>query len=174
MAAAAVHAYLAQKKPNALTKLLCSAGSVLMLALLWQVVRRQAANPDVTAIRFGQMSNRLAMGLLGGSLLVLSANAGLVFRSVLANPVTRFISSVSLQFYIWHQTIAVWLLKYRVIPSEYENPNWEGDERWQLMYTIACFGVSLLAAAVLTYGFERPVARALQRRYDARKKKKGE
>ena len=171
MACAAVHAWLAQKKHGALGRILCSAGSVLMLMLLWQVVRRQAANPNVEMIRLGQMSNRLAMGLLGGGLLLLSANAGLLLRKLFANPVTRFISSVSLQFYIWHQTIAVWLIKYRVIPSEYENPNWEGDAVWQLRYTIACFAVSLIVAAVLTYGFERPVARALQRRYDARKAK---
>ena len=115
--------------------------------------------------------NGVAM-LLGGGLLLLSANAGLIVRRVMSNPVTRFISSVSLQFYIWHQTIAVWLLKYRVIPSEYENPNWEGDAVWQMRYTLACFLVSLAVAAVLTYGFERPAARALQKRYDARKMKK--
>jgi len=172
MACAAVHARLAQKKHNGFGRILCSAGSVLMLVLLWQVVRRQAGNPNVEMIRLGQMSNRLAMGLLGGGLLLLSANAGLIVRRVMSNPVTRFISSVSLQFYIWHQTIAVWLITYRVIPSEYENPNWEGDAVWQLRYTLACFLVSLAAAALLTYGFERPVARALQKRYDARRVKK--
>lgn len=169
MACAAIHAHLAQKKPGVFRRILCSAGSVLMLALLWQVVRRQAGNPNVEAIRLGQMSNRLAMGVLGGGLLLLSANAGLVVRRILGNRVTRFLSAVSFQFYIWHQTIAVWLIQHRVIPSEYENPNWEGDERWQLTYTIACFAVSLIAAAALTYGFERPIARALQKRYDARK-----
>ena len=172
MACAALHAYLAKKKHNGFGRIFCSAGSALMLAMLWQVVRRQAGNPNVEMIRLGQMSNRLAMGLLGGGLLLLSANAGLIVRRVMSNPVTRFISSVSLQFYIWHQTIAVWLLKYRVIPSEYENPNWEGDAVWQMRYTLACFLVSLAVAAVLTYGFERPVARALQKRYDARKMKK--
>ena len=171
MACASLHAYLAQKRPNAATRIFCSAGSVLMLSLLWQVVRRQAGNPNVDAIRLGQMSNRLAMGLLGGGLLLMSANAGLLLRRIMSNPVTRFVSAVSLQFYIWHQTIAVWLITYRVIPSAYENPNWEGDERWQMIYTLACFGVSLIAAAALTYGFERPVARALQRRYDARKQR---
>ena len=172
MACASLHAWLARKRPNAITRVLCSAGSVLMLALLWQVVRRQAGNPNVDMIRLGQMNNRLAMGLLGGGFLLMSANAGMILRRIFANPVTQFISAVSLQFYIWHQTIAVWLITYRVIPSAYENPNWEGDARWQMLYTIACFGISLIVAAALTYGFERPIARALQRRYDARKTKK--
>ena len=167
MAAAAMHAYLAQKKHNALTRILCSALSILMAYLLWEVVKGQARCPDVIAIRRGQMNNRLAMGLLGGALLLLSANGGLILRSLLGNPVTRFISRVSFQFYIWHQTIAVWLITYKVIPSSYENPNWEGDHAWQLKYTFACFAVSILVAALLTYGFEHPVAKALQKKWSA-------
>lgn len=174
MAAAAIHAALARKKPHALTRILCTALSVLAMFFLWEVVKGQARCPDVQAIRRGQMNNRLAMGLFGGLLMVASANAGLVFRRILSNPFTRFVSRVSFQFYIWHQTIAVWLITYRVIPSACVNPNWEGDHRWQVIYTFACFGVSLLAAALLTYGFERPAARALEsgwKRLRARRRK---
>ena len=167
MAAASVHAWLAKKRPNAFTRIFCSAGCMLMLLLLWKVVRRQAGNPNVEMIRLGQMSNRLSMGLLGAGLLVMSANAGLVLRRILGNPVTMFLSGISLQFYIWHQTIAVWLLQYRIIPSAYEYPNYDGDHVWQVRYTFACFAVSILVAAVITYGFERPIGRALQRRWDA-------
>jgi len=172
MAAAAVHARLAQRRPGALSRLLCSAGSILMAALLWQVVRRQAANPSVEFIRLGQMNNRLAMGLLGAGLLVMSANAGLLLRKLLANPVTKFISGVSLHIYIWNQTIAVWLLTYRVIPSAYENPNWEGDAVWQMRFTIACFALTIAAAALLTYGFERPAARVLLRGWNRMRNRK--
>ena len=175
MAAAAIHTQLARRRPNALTRILCTALSVLMIAFLWEVVKGQARCPDVQAIRRGQMNNRLAMGIFGGVLMVCSANAGMIFRRILSNPVTRFVSRVSFQFYIWHQTIAVWLITYRVIPSAYENPNWEGDHRWQVIYTAACFGVSLLAAALLTYGFERPAARALESGWKRlRMRRKGE
>ena len=90
-----------------------------------------------------------------------SANAGWLVRHILSNPVTRFVSAVSMQFYIWHQTIAVWLLRARAISSAYANPNYEGDLIWQKQYTFACFAISLAAAAALTYGFERPIARRL-------------
>ena len=99
----------------------------------------------------GQMNRRLAMGMLGAALLVASANAGWLVRHILSNPVTRFVSAVSMQFYIWHQTIAVWLLRARAIPSAYANPNYEGDLIWQKQYTFACFAISLAAAAALTY-----------------------
>lgn len=169
MLAAGVHAGLAQRRHGALSRLLCSALTIAMLPLLWRVVRMQAGNPSVEAIRLGQMANRLSMGLLGAGLLVFGANAGLLVRKVLGNPLTRFFSGISLQFYIWHQTIAVWLITYKVIPSAYENPNWEGDPVWQVRYTMACFAVSLLAAAAITYGFERPIARRLQSAWDARR-----
>lgn len=167
MMAASVHAALAQKKHGALSRILCSALTIGVLPLLWQVVRAQASCPNVEAIRLGQMNNRLAMGLLGACFLVSSANAGLVLRRILGNPITKFFSGVSLQFYIWHQTIAVWLITYRVIPSEYENPNWAGDPVWQMRYTIACFALPLLVAAAITYGFERPVAGRLLRAWQA-------
>lgn len=173
MMAASIHAYLAQKRHGAASRILCSALTVLCLPLLWRVVRAQASCPNVEAIRLGQMNHRLAMGLLGACFLVFSANAGWIVRRLLGNPLTRFFSGVSFQFYIWHQTIAVWLITYRVIPSKAINPNWEGDVRWQVCYTIACFTLSLLVAAVITYGFERPLARRLLHAYDTRKRQKG-
>ena len=66
----------------------------------------------------------------------------------------------------------MWFLKLRIIPSEYENPNWEGDAVWQMRYTLACFLVSLAVAAVLTYGFERPIAKALQNKWNTWRTKK--
>ena len=171
MMAAHIHAMLAQKRPNALTRILCSALSVAVLAMIWQVVRRQAGNPEVLSIRLGQMNNRLSMGMLGALFLIASANAGLVLRRILGNPLTKFFSAVSFQFYIWHQTIAVWLVTYRVIPSEYEYPNYDGDMVWQMRYTIAAFAISLVAAAALTYGFERPIARRLQTAWALRRQK---
>ena len=171
MMAAHIHAMLAQKRPNALTRILCSALSVAVLAMIWQVVRRQAGNPEVLSIRLGQMNNRLSMGMLGALFLIASANAGLVLRRIRGNPLTKFFSAVSFQFYIWHQTIAVWLVTYRVIPSEYEYPNYDGDMVWQMRYTIAAFAISLAVAAVLTYGFERPIARRLQTAWALRRQK---
>jgi len=171
MMAAHIHAWLARKKHNAVTRILCSCLCVAVLTLLWQVVRRQAGNPEVLSIRVGQMNNRLSMGLLGAVFLVASANAGLVLRRILGNPITKRFSAISFQFYIWHQTIAVWLVTYRVIPSAYEYPNYDGDAVWQVWYTIAAFGISILVAAALTYGFEHPVAKRLQHAWNRRRQK---
>lgn len=161
MAAAAIHVRLADKRHGPVMRLVCSGVTIAALCLLWQTAREQAGCLNTEAIRMGQMNRRLAMGMLGAALLVASANAGWLVRHILSNPVTRFVSAVSMQFYIWHQTIAVWLLRARAIPSAYANPNYEGDLIWQKQYTFACFAISLAAAAALTYGFERPIARRL-------------
>lgn len=166
MAAAAIHVSLAGRRRGAASRILCTLLCIPVLMLLWKVVKHQASAGSTEMIRLGQMNHRLAMGMLGAALLLLSANAGLLWRRLLSNPVTRFISSISMQFYIWHQTLAVWILKARLVPSEFENPNWEGDHLWQQRYTLVCFAAALLLSAALTYGFERPVGRRLQGRWN--------
>ena len=146
---------------GAAMRLVCSAATVAALWLLWRTAKVQAGCATTEAIRLGQMNRRLAMGLLGAMLLVASANAGWVVRHILSNPVTRFVSSVSMQFYICHQTLAVWLLRARIIPSVSATPNYDGELLWQKRYTFVCFAAALLLAALLTYGFERPVSRRL-------------
>lgn len=167
MAAAAIHAELATRRHGVITRLCCTAGTLLVIAALLHVARAQAGCATTEQIRIGQMDRRLIMGMLGGSLLVLSANAGLILRRLLSNPVTRFVCAVSMQFYIWHQTLAVWILQARLVPSEYENPNYSGDLLWQRRYTFMCFALALALAALLTYAFERPVARAWNARWKA-------
>ncbi|MBR5224801.1 MAG: acyltransferase [Clostridia bacterium] len=167
MLAAEVHVWLSKRRHNAILRIACSVGCVVVIALFWDVVRAQAHMSGTMDIRRGQMAHRLPMSLLGAALLVLSANAGLIVRRILGNPVTRFVSAVSMQFYIWHQTMAVWIIQYRLIPSTYEHPNYEGDHRWQVIYTAVCFLGGLAVAAALTYGFERPIAKALQNKWNA-------
>ena len=161
MAAALAHMRLSRVKHGAGLRLICSAATLAALWLLYCTAKVQAGCPSTEAIRLGQMNRRLTMGLLGATLLVASANAGWIVRHILANPATRFVSAVSMQFYIWHQTLAVWLVQSRIIPSEFANPNYDGDLIWQKQYTFACFAAALLLAALLTYGFERPVSRRL-------------
>lgn len=167
MLAAEIHVGISKRRHNAATRIACSLGCIIVIALFWDVVRAQARCADTMAIRVEQMAHRIPMGVLGALLLVFSANAGLLVRKVFSNPVTRFISAVSMQFYIWHQTMAVWILQYRLIHSESAYPNYEGDHRWQLIYTAVCFLGGLAVAALLTYGFERPAAKALQRKWNA-------
>ncbi len=169
MLAAHLHARLARLHHGPLQRVACSLLAVALIPAIWRLVRMQAACQGTLGIRQGQMDHRLPFALLLAALLVLSANAGRLLRGALSNPVTRFVSSVSMQFYIWHQTLAVWLLEARVVPSPLAHPNYEGDLLWQARYTALCFFLSFALAALLTYGFERPVSRALLRRWRSRR-----
>ena len=85
-------------------------------------------------------------------------------RFLLGNPVMRFLSSISFQFYIYHQLFAVQLKKWGFPPSSVENPWQAGDYRWQVNYTICCFAGAILLAALITYLFELPIVRRLRRK----------
>ena len=171
MAAALIHVRLCETRHNALTRVMSSVLAVAAIAALWRICRMQAYCSGTEQIQLGQMDHRFLMGVFGAILLLALAHAGRILRAIVANPVTKFISSVSFQFYIWHQTMAVWFLKLRIIPSEYENPNYSGDHPWQLAFTALCFLGAIAVSAVLTYGFEKPVAAALQKKWNALRKK---
>ena len=74
-----------------------------------------------------------------------------------------------MQYYIWHQVLAVWISRSRIIPSRFENPNFSGDYLWQRTFSLTAFLGALLLAVILTYALERP----LFRRFSTRRKKNG-
>ena len=88
-------------------------------------------------------------------------------RFLMGNPLMRFLASVSFQFYIYHQMLAVKLKEWGFPPSDYPSPWSQGDYRWQVQYTLSCFLLALLLAKLITYLFERPLARLLRRKTKA-------
>ena len=42
-------------------------------------------------------------------------------------------------------------------------PQQVGEQPWQTRYTLLCFGAAIALAALLTYGFEKPVSRLRRR-----------
>lgn len=169
MLCAHVQAFLETRRRHVATTLLWSAGTVLALYALFSLSAVQAANPDTELIRLGQVRNRTGMACLGAGLILCAANAGLLVRTLFGNPVTHFLTGVSMQYYIWHQVLAVWISRSRIIPSRFENPNFSGDYLWQRTFSLTAFLGALLLAVILTYALERP----LFRRFSTRRKKNG-
>ncbi len=94
-------------------------------------------------------------------MLVGLADSSLILQSLFANRITRFLSRISMQFYIWHQVIAVQILRARIIPSIFPDPNYAGDRIWQQRYTLAVVLIALFVSTVLTFIFERPFSRKI-------------
>ena len=78
----------------------------------------------------------------------------------------HFLSSISFQFYIYHQLLAVKLKEWNIPYSAYDMPQAD-DPAWRLPYTLLCFAAAFLVATAVTYLFERPIARALRKRIKA-------
>ena len=108
-----------------------------------------------------------ALGFAG---LVLSAPFCLKpLRFLLGNRVTAFLAAISMNYYLIHQTLAVHLKRIGFPPSAAESPNTAGEQPWQTQYTLLCFGLSLLAAVLVTYLVETPAGKALQKLWNKRK-----
>ncbi len=137
----------------------CSA--LVSVLFLLRIAREQAQGYYVEAIRLGQLQHRLPLALGLMVLMISLPHCVLPVRFLFANPVMRFLSALSFQYYMLHQRMAVMIKEARIIPSEFELPNQAFDFLWQMRYSLLCFFGALAVSALLTWGFEKPVARLL-------------
>lgn len=165
MLAAGIYTALKRRmKQDRWTEALFTALLVLCLWGAWQLVLGQAGSSGYDNIRLGQMDRRFALSGLCALLLL-----GLLFgarplRLLMGNRVTAFLSAVSFQFYMWHQVFAVQLKEWHIPVSQFESPWSAGDRSWQILFTAMCYGGALLISALVTYAFERPIARHFSRK----------
>ena len=137
---------------------------VLAAGLYLRLMQGQAAENGIANIRLGQLNRRFAIGCALSAFCVGACFSLPVTRFLLGNRLMRVLAALSYEFYIWHQTLAVHLKEWQVIPSKTDAPWTHFEAAWQWPYTICCFMLPLAVAVVLTYGYERPVARWLSRR----------
>ena len=152
----------AQKKRLAANTAATAVFVLCMFGLL-RMLRLQAASQGYEQIQAHQMMYRPVFGLCFAGL-VLSAPFSLrALRLLLGNPVTRFLSGISMNYYLTHQTIVVHLKRLGIPPSLSDTPNMAGEQPWQTQYTLLAFGLSVLAAVLVTYLVEKPAARLIDR-----------
>ena len=173
MLAAGVYTALKRRmKQDRWTRLLFTAVLCIAVCGIWQLVKGQAACNGYDKIRMGQMDRRFAMsGLCAMCLLGLLYGAR-PLRLIFGNRFTAFLSAVSFQFYMWHQVFAVQLKEWHIPASETETPWIMGEYNWQLLYTALCFAGALAISTLVTYVFERPIARLGNRKQAGRAAKK--
>lgn len=81
---------------------------------------------------------------------------------LLGNPITRFVSTISYQVYMWHMWIALRLKDFRIPSYATERPM--DDPAWRWPYMVLCCALTLIVAVLMTYCVERPVNRFLLKR----------
>ena len=143
-------------------KLLFTAALVLAAWAYLQLMQGQAAENGIENIRLGQLNRRFMIGLCLTVFSVSACYSLPAVRFLLGNRLMRILSVLSYEFYIWHQTLAVHLKEWQLIPSVSDTPWYDGEAAWQWPFTICCFLLPLIVAVVLTYGYERPVKKWME------------
>ncbi len=113
------------------------------------------------ALRLSQMAVRLPLAL---TLMVMMLGASVwprVFQRLLDNRLMRFLSTISMNLYIWHQVLAVemrkaWFTDVNLLHS---------DPKLQWAYTVLCYAVAIVVAMAMTYGLEKPAANFLEKQW---------
>lgn len=147
-------------------QLLWSVAATVMIALalygLVALLKEQAGSVQ-SQIQSGQMVRRPAFAALLAVLTLSLPFALRPIRFLFGNRVMGFLAMVSMNYYLFHQNIAVYL-KSRVQfpPAEnYPYPNMASggpEQPWANQYTALCFGLSLLTAIAVTFLIEKPGA----------------
>jgi hypothetical protein len=137
---------------------------VLLLALYGLVVLLQAqAGTPGSALQAGQMMRRPLFALLLAAVAVALPFALRPVRFLFGNRLMGFLAMVSMNYYLFHQNIAVFLKNRLQLPAaaNYPTPNMApgGPEQpWASEYMALCFLGSLLVAALVTFLVEKPCA----------------
>ncbi len=140
------------------------------------LMKKQAA-AEQEVLQASQMVLRPLFGLCFAGMILSLPLCVMPLRLLFGNPVTRFLSAISMNYYLLHQNIAVllkesrvrafletprgWLGNRPILFSEYARPYEAGDADWQVRYTWLCIGISVLAAILVTFLIEKPCARLI-------------
>jgi len=138
------------------------------VAALSGLLRAQAGSGAHSNIQAGQMIRRFPLSALVAALAVALPFTVLPLRKLMGNRVMAFLAGISMNYYLWHQNLAVHLKRLGIPHSEYDLPNQMGDRPWQYQYTFLCFALSLLVAVLATYLVEKPGAKLLKRLFEKR------
>lgn len=172
MALAGIYCAIKRRtKQDGWTRALFTGVLIVACCLIVRLISAQAGESGYDHIRLGQMNRRfLFSAAVGLSLLGLLYGAQ-PLRLLMGNRVTRILSEISFQFYMWHQVFAVQLKRWNIPVSEYETPWTVGDRTWQYLYVALCFAGALAISVLVTYAFEQPIARLGRGRRAGRKNK---
>ncbi|MDO4573248.1 MAG: acyltransferase, partial [Clostridia bacterium] len=135
---------------------LAAVGCLILIGHMEKTVTR------VDPVQVWQLRNRFALSLALVAFLFSAALSARWFRWLFSNRVMRFCAAISYNIYIWHQWLAVRFVEWRIPGWSGEmRPNMAGNRPWQWGYTLLVTFASFAVAALLTYGFEKPILKKL-------------
>ncbi len=174
MAALLITALAKNMKQNKYTGLLFTGTAVFSLYIL-RIVVKYGLSVSKNG-QFWQVQNRFLLSLVFVAFIVGATFSFNWFRAIFSNPVARFLSTLSFNLYIWHQVISIKLKEWHIPPYDSESgmPQMDAGPKWQWLYTILCWCISILFAAAVTYLIEKPAAKLILGGFKFKKKKRAE
>ncbi len=164
MLAAHIYGALSKRRcESRVEALLCTLLAVAACAALWMLADTQGRLSGYEVVRRGQLARRFPLSAAGAVFVVCGSRSLSFFRSLCSNRLTRFLSGVSFNFYVWHQVLALKLKQWRVPPYVSDMPQKAAEQPWQHQYTLLCWLAALAMAILVTYAVERPCARRMLR-----------
>ena len=147
------------RKVNVVTGILCVAMFLFGVHAVSEILRAQSRSSAEghAVLRLSQMAMRLPISL---TLMIMMLSASFwprVVQKLLDNRLMRFLSTISMNLYIWHQILAVEMRKAWFPNTDLLHT----DKNLQLAYSLLSLSVAILAAMVMTYGVEQPVGQWL-------------
>ncbi|MBV9717883.1 MAG: acyltransferase [Candidatus Eremiobacteraeota bacterium] len=103
-----------------------------------------------------QIDRRPLLGLAFAVIAVSSLVSPRWWQVILDNLPLRFMAVISYNLYLYHQMIARELFAHHVPPYAGDPHD---DMLWKVRFTQAAFALTIAQAALVTYGFERPLLR---------------
>lgn len=156
----AAYAYVALSKRLERRWWLSLAATVLAVLFLWLIGRMTKSVGGTSPVQVWQLSQRFLLSLVFVGFILSAALSAKWFRWLFSNRVMRFLAAISYNLYIWHQWLAVRFVEWRIpIWSGDQRPNVTGDTAWQWQYTLLVVAASLAVATLVTYCFEKPIAK---------------
>ena len=152
-------AHLLSRREGSRRHWLYGLGSLAFLAgMVWVLWMQQPA--DGRDLQRLQLFWRLPLAVLGFGFLWCGGQWSPPLDRAVGNPGIRFLSAISYNFYIWHQYLAVKLKEWHIPPyAALDLPQRYEGRLWQQKYTAICFLSALALAALVTYLWEKPIAR---------------
>ena len=128
--------------------------SIGSLAVIYLLMKDLSGLYGVENLQHWQGINRPWVALSFAVFVFSTALASKWWRFLFSNKIMVFLASVSYNYYIWHQYIAVKLKLLRFPPSSAELPNQAGEQPWQSLYTLCAFLIPVLVAWLITWLYE--------------------
>ncbi len=149
----------ARLKPAAVVPAFSTTLFAVGIYLLLAVLRAQskAGLSGIDALRQSQWILRLPFAL---TMLLLALSAAFlprILQKALDNRLMRFLAAISMNLYIWHQMLNIWVIKPLFPDTLHAAP------ALQAAYTLLCYSLSVVTAMAFTYGLEQPAAKFLQK-----------